>query len=254
MRKLVDKLRAQPELLSEVSSSWAIHSATMAIVDQVGQVSELQTGTLPFDWHHASPQKLLRFFVREMPHFASLLRRKLRDCPSECGKPWRIILYCDEVTPGNPLRPDNRRIIHSWYYSIRELGQETLCHAEAWMPLGVLRSVVAKTVRGKMSAVLRVLLSRFFVGPDGMSTAGVVLPFPGEPTVFFAKLGNILGDEAALKSLWASNGAAGAVLPVQEHHHKRAGRARCNRIFAELGLLGCKQVRHVQRSGGVGKG
>ena len=86
-----------------------------------------------------------------------------------------------------------------------------LCHAEAWFPVVVLRQVIVKEVVGGLSCCVRILLRRFFADANGFSNAGVPLGLPNGPVVLFAKLTNILGDESALKSIWASKGASGNV-------------------------------------------
>jgi hypothetical protein len=41
-------------------------------------------------------------------------------------------------------------------------------------------------------------------------TSGITVPMPdGTSAIIFAKLGCVLADEAALKSLWSSKGASG---------------------------------------------
>ena len=206
LRKLVQKIKDEPELLDDLSSRQSIGDATLAIFDSLGQTDEL---TRDFTWHHVSPQKLLQHLISESRSFAETVLRKMQTCPNTHANPWHIVLYVDEITPGNVLRPDNRRKLHAFYYSFKELGREILCHAEAWLPVAVLRNVICKEVSGKLSAAMRILLRRFFVGPQAFHNAGVVLNLPGAPTVFFAQLGNILGDESALKSIWSSKGAAG---------------------------------------------
>ena len=56
--------------------------------------------------------------------------------------------------------------------------------------------------------MLTVLFKKLFLGLDGMSSAGVVLQLD-EPTLLFAKLGDILADEAALKLAFDAKGASG---------------------------------------------
>ena len=74
----------------------------------------------------------------------------------------------DEVTPGNVIRPDNRRKHHCIFGSFLQFD-EYLCQADAWLPLGVLRSGVARLrIRGGISAALKFLLHSIFTGADPM--------------------------------------------------------------------------------------
>ena len=71
--------------------------------------------------------------------------------------------------------------MHCFYLSFRELGPDILCHAEAWLPVAVLRAHIVKHVQGKLAAVMRVLLRRLFCGPAALQVAGVSLQLPGGP-------------------------------------------------------------------------
>ena len=203
--RLAAHFRAEPSLLEEVSSRQKVERATADILEPVLQSDALPlAGGREFEWWHASPQKLLQLFYDESPAFKSMVDAALQRVPNSVMRPWHVVLYGDEITPGNPLRPDNRRKLHCFYFAFQELGQQVLCHSEAWLPVACLRSSVAKGVMGKYSCAMRLLLRRFFCGPEGMSTGGVLLG----PRLVFAELGNILGDEAALKATWATKGAS----------------------------------------------
>jgi len=151
----------------------------------------------------------VQFFVAQSPALAETFQPRLQDKPCTLASPWSIILYCDEVTPGNVLRPDNRRKIQRFYMTFKELGAEVLSHAEAWFPLATLRSTVCKQVEGKLSCAMRAMLRGLFVGPAAFDRTGVVLQLPQGPTVLLARLTNMLGDESALRAVWSSKGAAG---------------------------------------------
>ena len=66
-------------------------------------------------------------------------------------------MYIDDITPGNPLRPDNKRKITAVYASCIELGN-FLRLEEAWLALGVIRTNVVKEVKGGLSNAIRQLL------------------------------------------------------------------------------------------------
>ena len=173
------------------------------------ETEEVATSNGVFSWTRTNAAALLQTFTANSADLKSLFMEKLRATPCTMATPWRCILYCDEITPGNVLRPDNRRKMQAFYFSFLELGPEALCHAEVWFPLAVVRSVAVKTIPGKLSAVTRMLLRSMFVGTQGLSSAGVMLDVGDSPFLFFAKLSNIVGDEAALKAVWSSKGAAG---------------------------------------------
>ena len=140
-----------------------------------------------------------------------MLQRQLQDsgfrrCMQQQDRrsPWHIVVYVDEITPGNPLKPDNKRKLSVAYWSFLELKQH-LRHEAYWMPLACLRYHLVSKLQGGMS--------EFFVGLLQRSlepfTAGVVVKIDDEPELLFASLANVLGDEAALKAVWGAKGASG---------------------------------------------
>ena len=158
-----------------------------------------------FKWDVCRPDLLLRYFVEKCDIFNKVVQNTVRRTGQ--GVPLNIVLYCDEITPGNILRPENKRRFDAFYFSFREFGAELLCRAEMWLPLAILRSGVIRTVRGGLSNCVRLLLRTFFVEGTFAST-GVPLATE-EPVLLFGRLGNLLADEAALKACWNSKGASG---------------------------------------------
>ena len=61
-------------------------------------------GKSTFVWHVADPVKTLRWLGENCPKWVALVRSCLRD-----DHALRIILYLDEITPGNPFNLDHRR-------------------------------------------------------------------------------------------------------------------------------------------------
>jgi hypothetical protein len=118
-------------------------------------------------------------------------------------------MYQDEATPGNLLRPDNKRKTQVWYWSFAELGHGLLSKASAWVVAGVLRSTVVSQVKGGLSSAFRALMRLFFGNPHNFATSGITLPCnPG--VLVFARLGACLADEAAIKHTWSVKGASGS--------------------------------------------
>eukprot|EP00974_Lingulodinium_polyedra_P009615 922232-Lingulodinium_polyedra.AAC.1 len=74
----------------------------MAVMDEIGQTDELICVKGPaFAWQHANPQALLQLFVQQSSPLANTLQQKLEERPSTFTAPWSVVIYCDEVTPGN---------------------------------------------------------------------------------------------------------------------------------------------------------
>jgi len=201
------RLRANP--ISEPVSRLDVNRACSdSVANLLGFVDlPLASGGM-FKWPLLRPDLLLQHTVRSSPAFARAFTEALRTCPSTSENPWSLMVFFDELTPGNVLRPDNRRKIMSVYFSFKELGPHVLCKTEAWLTVTVVRTTMISEVVGGWSHMLRVLLRHMLLGPQSWSSGGVVLQLPN-PVLFFAVLKNIIGDEAALKQAYDNKGASG---------------------------------------------
>ena len=146
--------------------------------------------------------------------FVEMLAQRLDACPSSPETPWNLILYSDEVVPGNALSHDNKRKVWVIYFSWIELGPEMLSREDAWVCMLVARSSEVAMCSAGMGQVFGAVLKLFFKhGFCDMSTAGVALPGPdGRVLRVFSKLGMILQDGGAHKSVWHCKGDAGTKL------------------------------------------
>ena len=134
----------------------------------------------------------------------------MKEKGNSSSRPWRLVFYLDEVTPGNPMKQENSRKIWGIYLTFRELGKARLSQTKFWLPMACLRTIICKETLHGLTSVVRLLLRSLFVGPEGWSTAGVLVGLD-EPRILFAVLGNLLGDEAALNRVCSSKGAGGIV-------------------------------------------
>ena len=60
------------------------------------------------DWPTALPHAWLPCCLR-VPAFRDMFMQALAKHPCSFQRPWSLVLYIDEITPGNVLRPDNTR-------------------------------------------------------------------------------------------------------------------------------------------------
>lgn len=148
------------------------------------------------------------------PGFASLLENQFRqdDCSPE--HPWRIILYTDEVVPGNQLSIDNLRKMWVAYWSFMELGPAALSQENAWFCMLAMRSSDVAKVAAGISQVVGQLIKVFFgFSVHDFSTGGIMVQTSsGTRCRVFAKLGMILQDGGAHKAMWHCKGDAGTKL------------------------------------------
>lgn len=158
-----------------------------------------------FEWHLCRPDLLIKYFAEECAAFKEALAKAAATAGS---RPLGAIIYLDEVVPGNVLRPDNHRKFWAVYFGISELGQAQLTHEQFWLPLAMLRSSIAHSVRGGLSNCVRQLLRATLFGPCSLAEVGMAIDLDG-PQLIRLRVAEIIGDEAALKATWASKGASG---------------------------------------------
>ena len=143
--------------------------------------------------------------------FSIMLLERLNACPSTYDKPWRFILYSDEVVPGNQMSFHNFRKCWAVYWSFMEFGESTLSVEDAWFCMAAERSESVKAMGGGITQVFRELL-RFLFAPGGHSlrTCGVLLEMHDGTTIrIWAKLEMILQDGDAHKQVHMIKGDAG---------------------------------------------
>ena len=69
------------------------------------------------------PMAMLYAASASSPAFAVLLRRALSRFPCSPVSPWELILYTDEVSPGNQLAYAHERETWAWYWPFIGYGQ-----------------------------------------------------------------------------------------------------------------------------------
>jgi hypothetical protein len=94
-------------------------------------------------------------------HFGRLMAATAARHPPRIDAPWHLIVYSDEVTPGNQLKSENRRQLQSIYYSFAEFGPAALCHEDYWLTFATLKCSVVNNIDGGMSAVTTAMLKHF---------------------------------------------------------------------------------------------
>ena len=97
----------------------------------------------------ASPAAFLWVALVGSVSLAALFESRLDVHPSSPEKPWNLVLYSDEVTPGSALSPNNERKFQGLYYTFLELGAHALSRAEAWFPLVTEYSNLVNTLEGQ---------------------------------------------------------------------------------------------------------
>ena len=192
----------------------------------------------------AHPLASLWQACNECVPFARFMSECLRRHPCSIDNPWSIVLYSDEVTPGNVVAVINNRKFHAIYWSFLDFGHNALSYEETWFCVATELSNDMNTYSAGLSQAFAAIILLFF-DPDGidLSTAGFLLPINGG-TRLWAKVGGVLQDGGAHKSVW---------------HHRGDGAHKfcliCQNLVAydsklcdEDGsnLLTCRSTKHTQ--------
>ena len=90
-----------------------------------------KNGPLPIEVQH--PIAMLHYVSASSSSLANLISRAATAAPPSHERPWRIVLYCDEVLPGNQLAHKSQRKSWHWYWSVMEWGAAALSHEVSYM-------------------------------------------------------------------------------------------------------------------------
>lgn len=210
LSKIINCLRDCPELLATAPSEQRTRKDLMAnaasIMDSIAQQVSLPLAAGgETQWTIASPYLLLKYFLEHCPVYRDMFLRTTSTTLAAHDH-LSVILYHDEFTPGQVLKPDNKRKTTGFYFTFLQFG-EFIRSEYAWLPCAVLRHTTATLVDGGISTATRMVLRSFFCTEENFST-GVVLPL-AVPTMVFAKRMCLIADESAIKHTFGVKGASG---------------------------------------------
>lgn len=142
----------------------------------------------------------------ESPSYSSLLLRTKR---STLEHPWGLVMYMDEITPGNVL--SGRLTRKSWciYGTMLDFTLDDLSHELAWMPLAHIRSTVVDKLKGGVSQLFAAVLKSIFLDGQCDPRLGLLLPrTSGDSLKIYFDLKTILQDGGSRKFCWSYKGDA----------------------------------------------
>ena len=200
----------------------------------------------------AHPVAYLWKATKECEPFRLFLRATLLKNPPNPDKPWNIVLYSDEVTPGNPLATLNQRKFQAVYWSFLEFGTNALSHEEAWLCLSTEYSIhVNEYSAGLSQAISEMILLFFNETGTHIGRTGVLLPIGDDGVRVWAVMRAILQDGGAHKATFHSRGDGAnkfCLLCSNEFTHE-------SEIIGEDGsnLLTCRTITRSQLELSTGK-
>lgn len=160
----------------------------------------------------AHPCAFLWKAFKDCDPFAEFFKERLAKHPCSYDKPWSLILYCDEITPGDAIGGKKLRKFQAVYYSFLEFGPLALNNEKMWFTLTTTRSIEVVKMPGGMALVFGTILHELFI--DGScSEIGITLNKDGEaPIEFYFTITIFVMDGAAHKATWHCKGDSGSKL------------------------------------------
>ena len=161
---------------------------------------------------YLDPAACLWHALQTSPLFSEFFGKKAEELGSGPTQQWSIILYSDEITPGNQLKASNSRKLQTFYWSLAEFGAAALSCEDAWLVLTSVRSKTVMDLNSKLSQLTKhCMLSFTQHGRDFRH--GALMPCEGNPGFMLcAQLKLVVADESALKSMYEFKGASGKLM------------------------------------------
>ena len=162
----------------------------------------------------ADPLALLDVAFSAGGAYEAMLRHAQAKHPCCPEKPWGLILYSDEITPGNVLSHDNRRRFWAFYFSVKQFGAANLQQEGAWLCALVVRSTIVQDLEGGASQLAAALLRSIFQRPGAcVREAGALFrDSASQPCRLWFDLAFWLQDGGAHKHVFSVKGDAGSRL------------------------------------------
>ena len=153
---------------------------------------------------YANPFVLLYHMFSTSMEFAMFLKHLV------AGVVAGVVIYTDETTPGNQLRPDKSRELFTVYWSLKEFPPWFRARANGWLPFMYVKTKVVDQIVGGVSGLMKHVLRVFLTGPFNLATTGFPLKDPtGNRFNMRATLSAVLQDEKAHKEAFSLKGASG---------------------------------------------
>lgn len=150
----------------------------------------------------ADSRAVLYFMISECPKLGQFFSEKLAQHPCNIENPWNIIVYNDEISPGDQFLHHNRRKTQAFYYSFLEFGAIALSSEFLWFTLSASRSDDVGEIEGHSFGIFAKDQMLSF---ESWSTVG----FQCGAIMIWARVGLLVCDESALKYTLDVKGASG---------------------------------------------
>ena len=194
----------------------AIRIARDTVADQMTPHGPL-VGEVSLKKKNGSDLKLEVCMPKAMLHVAAgcamlstLLLETLSAYPCSAEEPWSMVVYQDEITPGNVHKQDNQRKMLGVYWTILEFTAAAISKEDFWFVAAALCTATMLDIEGGASQLLGAILAPTFPSSGGLDRAGVLIRLAtGKAVRMFIKFRILLADELGLHMSWLCKGSGG---------------------------------------------
>ena len=155
-------------------------------------------------WKFVHPLALLYYMSMLSDAFGACMHAVCED-----GTPLQLILYMDEICPGNPLRPEKSRTMQAIYWVFSDFPQWILSRTLSWPVFGVIRSNIIQRLPGGMSHFMRYVLLQFFPERGHSLARGVQIKVRQTMYIVRSVFQGFLADDKAHTEVNCCKGATG---------------------------------------------
>jgi hypothetical protein len=180
------------------------HGTTDTPYGTVLQSMKLPLAKLP-RWSYVHPIALLYHLAMISAAFADMME----SCVTP-GAPVRVVIYIDEICPGNPLRPEKSRTLQAIYWCLADWPQWVLQRTAAWPCFGTIRSSLVKVLPGSIPYLMKRVLLTFFPECGDSFARGVTIHVRNQVLVVTGVFAGFIADEKAHKEMASTKGASGS--------------------------------------------
>lgn len=110
-------LRRARDAVREVRTTYGSLHQTLSFPLETGEILEVEV---------QNPFAALCEACRSSAAFSAMVSRCAAASPSSLARPWKLVLYMDEILPGNQLAYTNERKMWGFYWTLLDFGSAAL--------------------------------------------------------------------------------------------------------------------------------
>ena len=157
-------------------------------------------------WEYCSPAAYLWYIASLSSQFGEIMSACTPDQNAT------IVVYLDELVPGNPFRPEQSRRTQAVYFCILQWPQWLIARTTMWPVLCLLRSCFLYELPGGIGGFFSCTCLRLLFGEGrGSLKGGVILQWNERSLALSINYGGTIADEKALKEIHDYKGAQGTI-------------------------------------------